>query len=132
MGHKRDLLSGRNVLVVEDNFLVAEAIRDLLQEYGSAVLGPVGKVAPALALMDQYRVDAAILDINLQGEWSFPVARRLLARGIPFLFLTGYDDLSIIPPDMREVTRITKPFDDRNLAVHAGLLFSADPAKPLA
>ena len=57
------------------------------------------------------RLDGAVLDVNLGGELSFPIAVTLAERGIPFLFLTGYDDLSVMPEEFRTVQRILQPFD---------------------
>ena len=115
--------SDLKILVVEDNFLIAETIRDVFEERGCTVVGPVGNVQKALALSHEGALDGAILDINLNGELSFPVAQLLNQRGIPFLFLTGYDDPGIIPPNLRGVQRISKPFDTSVLASAAILAF---------
>jgi CheY-like chemotaxis protein len=78
------------VLVVEDEMLVAMNIEDMLLELGHEVAGLASRLAPALALARDSRFDAAMLDVNLAGEPSFPVADLLAERGIPFLFATGY------------------------------------------
>ena len=117
-------LRGLKVLVVEDNFLIAELIRSLLDECGCETIGPAPRVSLALALVDDGHLDGAFLDINLAGEYCFPVAELLRERGVPFVFLTGYDDIEIIPSALREVPRITKPFDNRNVASIAARLFS--------
>jgi FixJ family two-component response regulator len=56
-----------------------------------------------------------VLDLNLGGELSFPIAVTLAERGIPFVFLTGYDDIAVLPEQFRKVERILKPFDFANL-----------------
>lgn len=116
-------LRGLRILVVEDNFLVSELVRSLLEECGCATVGPAGRVPAALALIDDGRLDGAVLDINLAGEYCFPIAERLRERGVPFFFLTGYDDGAIIPPQFREVPRLAKPFDNHNVQCLAAQIF---------
>jgi len=103
------------ILVVEDNLLTADAIQDLLETSGCEVIGPVPTVAAALDLVAREAIDGAVLDINLGGELAFPVAAALIERDIPFLFLTGYDDL-VVPPQYRGMRRLDKPTDMRMLA----------------
>lgn len=78
------------ILVVEDEMLVAMNIEDMLLDLGHEVAGIASRLAPALALAGEASIDAAMLDVNLAGENSFPVADLLAARGIPFVFATGY------------------------------------------
>lgn len=84
-------LAGKRILVVEDDYLIATDLARTLQAAGASVVGPAPSVDKALALIDAEMVDAAILDVNLNGDKSFPIAEVLHARGIPFLFATGYD-----------------------------------------
>ena len=83
--------SGRRVFVVEDEMLVAWLLEDMLAEIGCAVVGPAGSVNQALAMIDVEAIDVAVLDVNLNGEMSYPIADALAARGVPFVFVTGYD-----------------------------------------
>ena len=83
-------LDGLRVLVVEDVAMVAWLVRDVLRNAGADVAGPVSDVALALALLSEQEVDAAVLDKNLNGETSDPIADALVARKVPFVFLTGY------------------------------------------
>lgn len=83
-------LATRRILVVEDEFLIATALCDMLAEVSAVVVGPAFKVGQALQAIRDHQVDAAILDMNLNGEWSDPVAEDLKRRGIPFVFTTGY------------------------------------------
>lgn len=83
-------LPGLRVLVVEDVAVLAWRVCDILAEAGAEVVGPVPDVSRALALLDGREVDAAVLDMNLGGETAEPIADVLAARGVPFLFLTGY------------------------------------------
>ncbi|TGT57223.1 response regulator, partial [Mesorhizobium sp. M2E.F.Ca.ET.166.01.1.1] len=86
---EKALLSGLQVLVVEDTFLVALDLSDQLTESGCEVIGPAASVEQALKQLDGIALDGAVLDVNLQGERSFPIAELLASRGIPFVFLTG-------------------------------------------
>lgn len=82
--------SPRNVLIVEDEWLIAESLQETLQEAGFVICGPVGRISEAIILIESREVDVAVLDVNLRGEASLPVARALAERSIPFAFMTGY------------------------------------------
>jgi CheY-like chemotaxis protein len=97
------------ILVVEDEMLVAMNIEEMLLDLGHEVAGLAGRVAPALALAQEGRFDAAMLDVNLAGEPSFAVADLLIERGIPFLFATGYAP-SGIEERYRGFPVLQKPF----------------------
>lgn len=104
-------LADRRLLVVEDDFLIARDLAEAFQALGADVLGPVASVDDALDLLDDTdRIDGAVLDLNLQGEMSYPVADALLARGVPVAFTTGYDQ-SVIPPRYAGVPRCEKPVE---------------------
>lgn len=83
-------LTDLRILVVEDNYVLAESMRWALEGFGGNVVGPAPNSVRAFELLDEAdAVDAAILDIDLQGKSSAPIADRLRAAGVPFLFLTG-------------------------------------------
>ena len=85
-------LSGRRILVVEDEMIIAMLLEDMLADLGCEVIGVASRVAMALAMIENGTpFDAAVLDVNLNGEKSYPVAAALAARGVPFAFSTGYD-----------------------------------------
>ncbi len=107
-------LHGLRVLVVEDMLLIADLIAEELQDKGCDVVGPVPRVERGLALANTERLDGALLDVNLAGERCFPIAEVLAARGVPFAFLTGFDN-SVLPPAYRHAPRLTKPFNLREL-----------------
>lgn len=88
-------LSGCRVLVVEDEVLVAWALDDMLVALGCCVVGPAARVDQALAMIAATAIDAAVLDLNLNGQRSYPVADALAGQGIPFMFSTGYHKDSI-------------------------------------
>lgn len=111
MGHDKRLLNGLRVLVVEDTLLLAETIVDTLESCGCSVVGPISRLARALPVARQEPLDGALLDVNLAGELSFPLAAVLRARGIPFIFLTGYGEVPNLPAELRGCPTLGKPFD---------------------
>lgn len=94
--------------------LVAMSIEDMLLEHGYEVAGIASRLGPALALAREGRFDAAMLDVNLAGEASFPVADLLAERGIPFLFATGYG-LMGLEEQYRGRPVLQKPFRSADL-----------------
>jgi two-component SAPR family response regulator len=86
--------SSKNVLVVEDAFLVGIQLKEDIESLGYGVIGPANSVKKALMLLDQHPVNAAILDVNLGHEDSTPIAEKLENSNIPFLFITGYESFS--------------------------------------
>ena len=110
------------VLVVEDSLLIADVIKETLEDQGYEVIGPVPRLEQGLKLAEESSLDGAFLDINLAGDMSFPIASALSSRGVPFIFLTGYDDPMAIPPDLRSAVRLKKPFDVDKLAIAVAAL----------
>ncbi|WP_348629370.1 response regulator [Methylobacterium sp. 17Sr1-1] len=116
-------LSGRAVLLVEDDYFIARQMRRGLEGVGAQVLGPACTLEDGLDLArTSPRIDAALLDIDLQGEKAFPIADLLRERGVPFAFATGYDGISVPerydavmhcckPVDVEAVIRILAPAD---------------------
>jgi CheY-like chemotaxis protein len=104
------------VLIVEDEMLVAMNIEDMLLDLGHEVAGIASRLAAALQLAGEASFDAAMLDINLAGENSFPVADLLAERGIPFLFATGYG-LQGIEERYRSRPLLQKPFRAHDLGM---------------
>lgn len=109
-------LLGKSILLVEDEYFL---VQDLVQAFlaaGAGIVGPAATVADALRLVvAATRVDGAVLDINLQGEMVYPLADVLIARGIPFVFATGYDRESI-PDRFDGHLRCEKPVRVENVA----------------
>lgn len=105
-------LEGRRLLVVEDDYFLADEMMRALKASGAEIVGPVASVGDALALIDASNgtLDGAMLDINLRGEPAYPVADALLERGVPFVFATGYDDTTI-PHRYAKVMRCEKPVE---------------------
>lgn len=96
------------VLIVEDDYWQADECRYQLAEAGAEVVAMAGAVSSALATLESVQVDVGLLDVNLGGRESFDVARGLIARGVPVLFLTGYEP-DYLPDDLATVPVITKP-----------------------
>jgi CheY-like chemotaxis protein len=108
-------LEGRRILVVEDEYLLAEDLSNFLEDAGAEVLGPVPSVEDALSLIETGgHIDAAILDVNLRGKMVFPVAKRLREHGIGFAFVTGYDSWAL-PEPYTSVPRMEKPLQTRGV-----------------
>lgn len=103
-------LKGLRILVVEDTLLVADVISEGLESQGCEIVGPVARLDRALTLAREAVIDGAVLDINLAGERSLPIAEALAQRDIPFVFVTGYDAESALPPEYRATPRLSKPF----------------------
>ena len=105
-------LRGVGILVVEDDFIVAFDMQTLLEEQGARVIGPVAELREAQAALASVRssIQLAVLDVNLNGEYVFPLAAELKAASIPFVFATAYaDDDRLFPEPLREVPRLAKP-----------------------
>ena len=102
-------LKNRRILVVEDDYMIAQDVRHDLERAGAIVVGPAPTVEKALGLIESDpAVDAGVLDVNLGEERSFRVAEALDARAIPYLFATGYNSADI-PDEWRHATIATKP-----------------------
>jgi CheY-like chemotaxis protein len=84
------VISGKRVLLVEDEAIVARMVEDMLTELGASVVGPVSTVAKALAVATGEALDAAVLDVNVRGEMIDSVAALLEGRGVPLVLATGY------------------------------------------
>lgn len=108
-------LAPRRVLVVEDEYFLADDMARALRSLGAEVVGPVATCDRAIAALGAGPVDAAVLDINLRGQMVFPLADLLIARSVPFVFATGYDRAAV-PAAYQHVPRWEKPFDADALA----------------
>lgn len=107
-----DGLTGKRILVVEDESLVAMLIETILEDLGCVPVGPAATVDEGLALAARDdAIDAALLDVNVSGQHVFPVAEALAARGVPFVFSTGYGEAGL-PEDWRGRPTLQKPFTE--------------------
>jgi CheY-like chemotaxis protein len=109
-------LHGLRILVVEDNFVLADALRYMLAGYEGVVTSIAPTIERALASLAADPIDVAVLDINLNGDNVVPFADHLRAAGIPFVFVTGYgDDPELLPEHLRTLPRLEKPVEAERL-----------------
>jgi two-component SAPR family response regulator len=104
-------LAGTTVLIVEDNFVVADALRFLIDGHGGAVSAVVPSLQRAFEALAEAPVDIAVLDIDLNGTSVVPLAEHLRTQGIPFVFLSGYCDEELLPAHLRDHPRFDKPVE---------------------
>jgi CheY-like chemotaxis protein len=123
------VLAGRRVLVLEDEAMVAWLLQDMLAEFGCVTVGPAVRVGEALAMIDAQAIDAAVLDVNLAGQMSYPVADQLVARGVPFVFATGYSRNRLLA-DYRGFPILRKPYQPAEMREALVSLFA--PIEPSA
>jgi CheY-like chemotaxis protein len=103
-------LRDRRILVVEDEYLIAMSLQDALENAGSIVVGPVPSVEKAIKTIElDPHIDAAVLDVNLGGVLAYPVADMLIARKIPFVFTSGYED-NVLRNRYAQVKNCPKPY----------------------
>lgn len=121
-----NLLSGRRVLVVEDEMMVLMNIEGALADLGCAAISAAATVDSALALLETERFDVAILDVNLGDQASFRVAEALALRSIAFVFSTGYGEHGI-ETRFRDRPVLRKPYSDRDLGAVLAHLLSPEP-----
>ena len=98
------------ILIVEDSIFVVMMLEAMCEDLGWTVVGPATRIDEAVRLATAEAIDAAILDVNLNDEFSWPVAAALQARGVPFAFGTGYDVAGIVPPAFASVAVFAKPY----------------------
>ena len=103
-------LAGLRVLVVEDDYFIADEICTTLRDNGAEVLGPSPDIEHGLDVVRNQRLDCAVLDINLHGHLAFSLASELRERGTPSIFVTGYDS-SVLPEQFSGSVRLEKPVD---------------------
>lgn len=123
-------LDGRRILVIEDDFLVAQVLMDLLEEAGAQVLGPIGWIDDALTFIEREHAsfDSAVLDVNLHGEKSYPIADALLSHGAKVVFTTGYG-AAAVDEHYRGFPRCEKPFNPTTLVRALKLAVAEGPSQ---
>ena len=105
-------LAGRRVLMIEDEFLVAAMLSDVIEDSGATVVGIAGTLDDALLQIDRAAPELVVLDWNLDGRRSDPIARELIARGVPFAISTGYGE---VDSEFGGVPVIAKPYEPMQL-----------------
>lgn len=109
-----NLLDGRRILILEDEYLAALDMSQMVEERGGVVVGPASRLDQALALVRSEPCDGAILDVRLDGDTSFPVADALMEAGVPVIFATGYDR-TMLPTRFAATPKLAKPFTERGV-----------------
>jgi len=107
-------LTGRRVLVIEDESMVTMLLQDFLDEIGCDVVGVASRLKEAFEKIDVLTFDVAILDVNLNGQQTLPVARALMDRGRAIVFATGYA-ATTVPAEFHKVPILQKPFQQKDL-----------------
>jgi DNA-binding response OmpR family regulator len=107
-------LTGRRVFVVEDETMVALLIEDSLADLGCEIVGMAWRFDDALEKANSLSYDVAILDVNLNGDQTFPIAESLAERGQAFVFATGHSAANL-PASLRNAPILHKPFDKLHL-----------------
>ena len=102
------MLAGQVILILEDEPIIGFALEDMLEERGAKTLF-CGSLECARDTLAAERPDGAILDVNIHGERSYPLAETLVERGIPFIFATGYGE-ALHPPQFAGVPTVSKPY----------------------
>ena len=121
-----EALQGVKVLVVEDEYLVATLMEDMLASAGCIVAGPIPRLAQALDAASKEACDVAVLDVNLAGERVYPVADILAQRNVPFVFVTGY---GVLPGEYANRPRLCKPFKMADLLNTLSDIVKTAPAR---
>ena len=109
-----EVLTGKRVLIVEDEALIAMVSAEYVSEVGCEVIGPAATISAALRLVEEERIDAAMLDANLSGHRVTEVAEALSKKGIPFAFVTGYGR-EALPAAFNKAIAVEKPFSQAQL-----------------
>ncbi|MBX4867379.1 MULTISPECIES: response regulator [Rhizobium] len=117
------VFSGKRILIVEDEYYLADETRRRLEDLGATIVGPTAKVGHALGLIGREHIDAAILDVCLGDELVFAVADELEERDINFVFATGYDG-TVIPAKYKGGVLCGKPIDLEKVAAALSLYSS--------
>jgi DNA-binding NtrC family response regulator len=122
-------LSGRRILLAEDEGLIALELEHILEGFGCDVVGPLASVDDVLENAQRGAFDGALLDINLRGRRIFEILPELHKLGLRLIITSGYDDVTLFPAAFRATPRIAKPFDERELRSICERVF-VNPAIP--
>jgi CheY-like chemotaxis protein len=120
------VVEGQTVLLVEDSLIIALDCEDILKRLGAAHVATAATVEQALEAIELLQPALALLDINLGDQTSFPVADRLSANGIPFLFATGYGEQAQLPEQHAQRMVVQKPYTLENVARVLPTLFEGE------
>jgi DNA-binding NtrC family response regulator len=122
--------TGRRLLIVEDELLIALELQSIVEQLGGTVFGPAESVKSALQLLADTTPNAALLDANLRGNRVTPVAQACRDRSIPFALVTGYGRLELEEPVLQSAPRVRKPFDSRAIHKVLAIMLNTDRESP--
>lgn len=125
------LLNGRRILVLEDDYLAALDMRQMIEDWGGMVVGPVARLDQALALARSEELDGAVLDVKLDGCFSFPAADELMLQGVPVIFVTGYES-EMLPVRFADTPRLAKPLTENASGKTLRKVFRGEASGPAA
>lgn len=108
------MLSGKRVLVLEDEAMIAAMVEEMLADLGAVVVGPAGTIERGLSLANAEQLDAALLDVNIRSARVDPVAAVLVSRGVPIVFATGYGQSAVDRSTCAPI--LEKPYTQEKLA----------------
>jgi DNA-binding NarL/FixJ family response regulator len=114
-------LAGKRVLIVEDEYLIADDLAHYLRQRGATIVGPVATIEQARTLASTAMIDCAIVDLDLRGEAPYELLDHLQLEGLPALIVSGYD-VADIPPRFRDLPYIQKPASLSNSGVSGTIL----------
>jgi CheY-like chemotaxis protein len=130
-GSSRTNLAGKRILIVEDETLIALEVQAMLEQQGANAVGPAGSPQAALKLIEAEKLDAALVDANLQGKPADEIAAALTRANIPFAFMSGYGRASL-PQAFAKAALLAKPFAPEELiSVVSNLVASRPGTIPL-
>lgn len=119
-------LKDRRILVVEDEYFLADDLARALRDAGAEPVGPVGSLDEASIRLDEAVIDGCLLDMNLHGQMAFELAERIVMTGLPCVIVSGYGEQSL-PPGLATVARVEKPVDARVVVARLADQFGAAP-----
>ena len=119
-----EALAGLSILIVEDEVMVAMMLEDMLLDLGCKVAS-AGSIEEALSAIRREAPDGVLLDMNMHGSGTVPVAEELAGRAVPFLLVTGYGATEGDPPVIKGAPRVQKPFSEEQLGLRMAETFVA-------
>jgi CheY-like chemotaxis protein len=124
-------LAKARILLVEDDPLIGLEFQTALVDAGVETIGPMPDLHHSLSAImgNGRRFDAAILDVNLRGESTLPLAQLLSERGVPYIFVSGYDLETVLPAELRQAPKLQKPVTGTQLLAAIQLLIGAAPPR---
>jgi two-component system, response regulator PdtaR len=126
----RQPFTGRRLLIVEDELLIALELQSIVEQLGGTVVGPAGSVEDALQFLSETTPNAALLDVTLRDGRVTPVAQACRDRSVPFALVTGYGRLELEEPLLQSAPRVRKPFDSRAIHKVLAIMLNTDRENP--